>query len=447
MSGYEILGTCEEVAGATVYGQTIMDTDYILVKQTPKLVGSVAVSGAKNSVLKLMAAAILIPGITRLSNVPDIADVRLMQQVLEALGVQVEWLASDTMQIDATTLTSHKAPYELVAHMRASTAVLGPLTARLRRARVALPGGCAIGSRKVDMHISGLEALGADCRIEHGYIEVEAPENGLRATDITLEFPSVGATENLILAAVGAQGTTVVSNAAREPEISDLVDFLCTAGVPIEGRGTTKLQITGIPSSELKSGFEHKVVGDRIEAGTFLVAAALVGGSVKVTGFDPEHLAVVLKKLRESGAVTHISEDGVELERSSPLKAVSIQTLPFPGFPTDMQAQFMTLMSVAEGSSVITENVFENRFMFADELARMGADIRIEGHHALVNGVEQLSGAPTVAPDLRGGAALVLAGLVADGETRVTGLHHIDRGYENFCEKLRSLGAHIERCS
>jgi len=424
-----------------------MNEDYILVKQTSKLAGSVQVSGAKNSVLKLMAAAILIPGTTTLTNVPDIADVRLMQQVLEALGVQVDWLAADTVQIDATTLSSHKAPYELVAHMRASTAVLGPLTARLGRASVALPGGCAIGSRKVDMHISGLEALGASCQIEHGYIEVEAPQDGLLAADATLEFPSVGATENLILAAVGAQGTTTVSNVAREPEISDLVDFLISAGVPIEGRGTTKLCITGVPTAKLKSGFTHQVVGDRIEAGTFLVAAALVGGSVTVTGFDPDHLSVVLKKLRETGAVTHILEDGVRIERKHPIKAVSIQTLPFPGFPTDMQAQFMTLMAIAEGSSVITENVFENRFMFADEIARMGADIRIEGHHALVNGITRLSGAPTVAPDLRGGAALVLAGLVAGGETRITGLHHIDRGYENFCEKLRSLGARVERCS
>ncbi|MCL2437929.1 MAG: UDP-N-acetylglucosamine 1-carboxyvinyltransferase [Coriobacteriia bacterium] len=424
-----------------------MENEYILVKQTPKLQGSVKVSGAKNSVLKLMAAAILIPGETRISNVPDIADVRLMQQVLESLGIKVGWPASDVVSIDATELNSHRAPYELVAHMRASTAVLGPLAARLGRASVALPGGCAIGSRKIDMHISGLEALGAHCHIEHGYIEVEVPEAGLKATEVTLDFPSVGATENLVLAAVGAQGKTTISNAAREPEISDLVDFLIAAGVSIEGRGTTKLVVEGILSANLKTGFEHKVVGDRIEAGTFLVAGALVGGPVTVTGFDPEHLTIVLKKLRETGADIAILDDGVCIERTGPIKAISIQTLPFPGFPTDMQAQFMTLMSVAQGSSIITENVFENRFMFADEIARMGADIRIEGHHALVNGVQELSGAPTVSPDLRGGAALVLAGLVAEGETRVSSLHHIDRGYEQFSEKLQSLGARIERFS
>ena len=424
-----------------------MNNDYILVKQTPKLEGVVTVSGAKNSVLKLMAASIMVPGKTCLSNVPDIADVRLMQQVLESLGAEVSWPAADTVCIDATSLDSHRAPYELVAHMRASTAVLGPLAARLGRASVALPGGCAIGSRKIDMHISGLEALGANCNIEHGYIEVTAPEGGLIATDVTLDFPSVGATENLIMAAVGAIGTTTIGNAAREPEISDLVDFLRDAGVPIEGRGTTKLQIEGTPTSQLKTDITHTVVGDRIEAGTFLVAGALVGGPVTVKGFSPDHLGVVLKKLRETGAETTLLKDGVTVQRTSPIKAVSIQTLPFPGFPTDMQAQFMALMSIANGSSVITENVFENRFMFADELARMGADIRIEGHHALVNGVAELSGAPTVSPDLRGGAALVLAGLVADGETRVSGIHHIDRGYENFCEKLSALGARIERYS
>jgi UDP-N-acetylglucosamine 1-carboxyvinyltransferase len=297
------------------------------------------------------------------------------------------------------------------------------------------------------MHIAGLEALGARCHIEHGYIEVEAPEDGLLATEVTLDFPSVGATENLILAAVGAQGKTVISNAAREPEITDLVDFLVSAGVTIEGRGTTKLVVEGMPISNIKTGFKHKVLGDRIEAGTFLVAAALVGGSVTVTGFNPEHLGIVLKKLREAGAKTTVLEDGVRVDHQGSIKAVSIQTLPYPGFPTDMQAQFMALMSVAQGSSVITENIFENRFMFADEIARMGADIRIEGHHALVNGVSELSGAPTVSPDLRGGAALVLAGLIAEGETRVSGLHHIDRGYENFCEKFRALGADLERFS
>ena len=422
-------------------------TDYFLVKQTPQLSGTVKVAGAKNSVLKLMAASILIPGVTVLSNVPDIADVRLMQQVLEALGVTVSWPAPDIVQMDATELTSHKAPYELVAHMRASTAVLGPLAARMGAASVALPGGCAIGSRKVDMHISGLEALGATCDIEHGYIEVKTDDRGLRAAEVTLEFPSVGATENLIMAAVGAHGETTIVNAAREPEITDLIEFLESAGVTIQGKGTTELVVHGAATSELSTRVEHGVVGDRIEAGTFLVAAALVGGPVTVRGFNPEHLSVVLTKLEQAGAEVTTTPEGATVRREQSIKAVSVQTLPYPGFPTDMQAQFMTLMSVADGASVITENVFENRFMFADEIARMGADIRIEGHHALVQGVRTLSGAPVVSPDLRGGAALVLAGLIADGETRVSGLHHIDRGYQDFCTKLKSLGAQIERYS
>ena len=421
------------------------NNDYIVVKRSARLSGTVTVAGAKNSVLKLMAASLLIPGVTRLTNVPDIADVRLMQQVLETLGVRVNWPTPTSVEIDATTLTSHRAPYELVAHMRASTAVLGPLTARCGAASVALPGGCAIGSRKVDMHIAGLEALGAVCKIEHGYIEVRAPQEGLQATHRTLEFPSVGATENLIMAAVGAQGDTTISNAAREPEITDLVDFLIASGVPIEGRGTETLVVTGTPTEKMRTGVVHSVVGDRIEAGTFLVAGALVGGPLTVKGFDPEHLGIVLAKLEASGAHVTRGDCWVSVERAEAIHAVSVQTLPYPGFPTDMQAQFMALMSISDGAAVITENVFENRFMFADEIARMGADIRIEGHHALVKGVPRLSGAPVVAPDLRGGAALVLAGLVAEGETRVAGLHHLDRGYEHFCEKLKSLGAHIKR--
>ncbi|MCL2680848.1 MAG: UDP-N-acetylglucosamine 1-carboxyvinyltransferase, partial [Coriobacteriia bacterium] len=408
---------------------TALDTDYMLVKQTARLSGSVTVAGAKNSVLKLMAASILIPGITVLRNVPDIADVRLMQQVLETLGVRVSWPAADSIQMDATTLTAHTAPYELVAHMRASTAVLGPLAARLGKASVALPGGCAIGSRKVDMHIAGLRSLGAQCSIEHGYIQVRTPSEGLQATTVVLDFPSVGATENLIMAAVGARGETHIANAAREPEITDLVEFLTTAGVKISGKGTTELSVCGLATADLAPRVEHTVVGDRIEAGTFLVAGALVGGStVTVKGFNPEHLSVVLKKLEESGAEVVLHTCGVTISRSTPIRAVSVQTLPYPGFPTDMQAQFMTLMALADGASVITENVFENRFMFADEIARMGADVRIESHHALVKGVAALSGAPVVCPDLRGGAALVLAGLVARGETRVVGLQHIDRG-------------------
>lgn len=413
----------------------------IIVRQSPPLTGEVTVEGAKNSALKLMAASLLIKGVTRLTNVPDISDVRVMSEALEALGVGVAW-DGHVLTLDATTLASHRAPYEVVAKMRASTAVLGPLTARLGKASVALPGGCNIGSRKIDMHIAGLESLGAKCAIEHGYIEVTVPSGHLQGCELVLDFPSVGATENMIMAAVLAQGTTTITNAAREPEISDLVDFLVAAGARIEGRGSSTIVIEGVSSL---NPVEHRVVGDRIEAGTFIVAACMTGGPLTVRGFNPEHLDIVLKKLEQSGASITRLPDGVIADRTGVVKSVDVQTLPYPGFPTDMQAQFMAYMTLGDGSSLITENVFENRFMFADEIGRMGADIRIEGHHAAVKGNTNLSGAPVVSTDLRGGAALVLAGLVADGETVVSDCYHIDRGYERFVEKLRSVGANVER--
>jgi UDP-N-acetylglucosamine 1-carboxyvinyltransferase len=416
--------------------------EYLQVKSNGRLTGEIPVSGAKNSALKLMAASLLVKGITHLTNVPDIADVHIMAEVLRSLGVVVSSPRPHELALDATTLTSYRAPYELVAKMRASTAVLGPLTARAGQASVAMPGGCALGARKVDMHIAGLEALGAVCDIEHGYINVTAPPSGLQGTDVALEFPSVGATENLIMAAVRAQGTTFISNAAREPEISDLVDFLNEAGAAIEGRGTAELTITGV---DALAEITHTVVGDRVEAGTFIIAGALAGGPLTVRGFDPEHLDIVLRKLESAGLTITRLADGVTVDRLGPIRSVDIQTLPYPGFPTDIQAQFMALMALGDGSSVISENVFENRFMFADEIARMGADIRIEGHHALVKGVARLSGAPVESPDLRGGAALVLAGLVAEGTTTVYGVSHIDRGYEDYCGKLKRVGAQIER--
>ena len=415
---------------------------FITVEQSPALAGRITASGAKNSVLKLMAASLLIEGKTVLQNVPHIADVAVMRQVLQALGAWVEWTAPHELTLDTRELTSQTAPYELVAQMRASTAVLGPLAGRCGQARVALPGGCNIGSRKIDMHIAGLQALGAEVNIRHGYIEVQVPTGGLRAAEVLLEFPSVGATENLIMAAARAQGTTVVKNVAREPEIADLIVFLQEAGVSIEGAGTTELAITG--TTDLHE-VTHRVIGDRIEAGTFLVAAAMTDGDVEVTGVNPAHLDIALHKLAAMGARVERQESGVRVQGSGALKAVDIQTLPYPGFPTDLQAQFMAADAVATGSALITENVFENRFMFADELARMGADISIEGHYALVKGGAQLSGAPVVSPDLRGGAALVLAGLVAEGTTTVHDIYHIDRGYEDFCDKLASLGARIER--
>ena len=416
--------------------------ELIKVQGNGPLTGTVTVEGAKNSALKLMAAAIMVPGVTTLTNVPDIADVAVMSEALAALGLTVRRTDTHTYEIDATVVSSHEAPYDVVARMRASTAVLGPLVARHGDARVALPGGCNIGSRKIDMHIDGLRALGADIAIEHGYVQATVTGGRLHGAEVSLDFPSVGATENLIMAASLAQGTTVISNAAREPEISDLVDFLTACGAKISGRGESRLVIDGVDSLRPCS---HRVVGDRIEAGTFIVAAAMTGGPLTVAGFDPDHLGIVLDKLVAAGVAIERHANGVTVDRVGPIHGVDIQTLPYPGFPTDMQAQYMALMTIADGSAIITENVFENRFMFADEIGRMGADIRIEGHHALVKGNTHLSGAPVVATDLRGGAALVLAGLVADGETVVSDIYHIDRGYERFCDKLSAIGARVER--
>lgn len=413
----------------------------IIVRGGRRLHGEVRVEGAKNSALKLMAAALMAPGATRLSNVPDIADVDVMCEVLSHLGAKVE-RTDHALVIDATELTGFDAPYELVAQMRASIAVLGPLLARMGEARVAMPGGCNIGSRNIDMHIAGLEELGVEMTSGHGYIHAKAPEGGMRPAHVTLEFPSVGATENLLMASVVAHGTTVIDNAAREPEIVDLAEFLNAMGAQVSGAGTPSITVEGV--SALHAA-DHRVVGDRIEAGTFLVAGALTGGPVTVRGFEPEHLELALAKLAEAGATIERLTDGVTISREGLVTPIDVQTLPHPGFPTDLQAQWMALMALAEGGSIVTENVFENRFMFAGEIARMGADVRIEHHHALVRGVAQLSGAPVRASDLRAGAALVLAGLVAEGETVVTDIYHIDRGYERFCEKLASLGADIER--
>ena len=412
----------------------------IVVTGGRRLTGEVRVEGAKNSALKLIAAALLAPGVSTLHNVPSISDVETMCEVVQGLGARCT-RSGHTVSVDATSLVSFEAPYELVARMRASIAVLGPLVGRLGEAQVAMPGGCNIGSRKIDMHIRGLEELGVEITLGHGFIHAKAPPEGLTGAHVMLDFPSVGATENLLMAAVSAKGTTVIENAAREPEIADLAAFLNAMGARVVSSGST-LEIEGV------GGFrpaEHSVIGDRIEAGTFLVAGAMTGGPVTVTGFAPSDLEMVLVKLEQSGSTVESGEDRVRVFRDGPILPADVQTLPHPGFPTDMQAQFMALLSLAEGSSMITENVFENRFMFADELSRMGANIRIEHHYALVQGVEQLSGAPVISPDLRGGAALVLAGLVAEGETVVHDVDHIDRGYEGFVEKLTSLGADVRR--
>lgn len=418
--------------------------DVIVVNGGNHISGTVQIGGAKNSVLKLMAASVMASGQTVLTNVPHISDVEIMGEVLSVIGAKVDHgYGGDkhAVAIDTTNLTSFETPYALVAKMRASISILGPLITRFGRARVAMPGGCQIGSRKLDMHISSLEALGVEFDMDHGFIEASTP-NGLKGADVILDFPSVGATENLSMAAVCAQGTTCIHNAACEPEIVDLCDFLNFMGARIEGAGTPHITITGVDSLHAT---QHCTVGDRIEAGTFLVAGALSGGPLTVEGVDPAHLAMALKKLQQMGCDVVSSGDSITVERSGDLLPVDIQTLPHPGFPTDLQAQFMVLAALASGDSVITENVFENRFMFAAELSRMGADIRIDGHHALISGVGGLSGAPVNSTDLRGGAALVLAGLVADGRTIVDSITHIDRGYEDYEGKLRALGADVQR--
>ena len=392
-----------------------------------------------------MAATLLAPGKTTLTNVPNISDVHVMGKVLKRMGATIEVADEHTLVIDTSQVDSWEAPYELVAKMRASTAVMGPLLGRFGKAKIAMPGGCNLGARKIDMHILGLEALGVSFDTDHGYIYADASD-GLVGTSVTLEFASVGATENLIMAAVRAQGETVIDNAAREPEIVDLANILNEMGARITGAGTPVVTIQGV--SELHP-VEHRVVGDRIEAGTFLVAGALMAGEagVEVTGFNPVHLGMVLRKMEQMGIRTERVDGGLRVFRAERIEPVDIQTLPFPGFPTDMQAQVMVLSALADGGSIITENIFENRFMFASELSRMGANIRIEDHHAIIRGVEGFSGAQVVSPDLRGGAALVLAGLIAEGVTEVSAIHHINRGYERFVEKLTALGAVVECAS
>lgn len=415
--------------------------DVIRVEGGLPISGEVTVEGAKNSALKLMAATIMAPGVTTLDNVPNISDVHVMGKVLKRLGATIDVLDTHTLRIDTSTVDKWETPYELVAKMRASTAVMGPLLARFGRAVVAMPGGCNIGARKIDLHILGLEALGVEFEIKHGNIHATAPR-GIIGNNVTLEFASVGATENLIMASVHAKGTTVIDNAAREPEIVDLANMLNEMGAKIRGAGTPLVEIEGV--GELHP-VEHVVVGDRIEAGTFIAAAAIAGGPVRVRGFNPQHLGLVLKKYEAMGVHIERKDDGVVASREGRLRSVDIQTLPYPGFPTDMQAQTMAMLSLADGQCIVTENVFENRFMFAGEIARMGADIRIEGHHAIVRGVERLSGAQVKSPELRGGASLVLAGLVAEGETTVSNIYHIERGYEGFVSKLSALGAHAWR--
>lgn len=419
-----------------------MTSEIIVVNGNGTLEGEVFVSGAKNSALKLMAASLLGQGASIIRNVPRISDISIMSEVLTRLGASVK-RDGDALVINTAEVSEFETPYDLVSKMRASISVLGPLVGRFGQARVAMPGGCQIGARKIDMHLVGLESLGVVFNVEHGVLVAKTP-NGLHGANVMLEFPSVGATENLLMAAVVAQGTTVIENAAREPEIVDLANMLNAMGARVSGAGSSIIEVEGVALSDLHP-CEHSTVGDRIEAGTFLVGGALTGGPVTVRGIDPSFLRMAIVKLRAMGCTVETGEDWVTVSRTGDLFATDIQTLPHPGFPTDLQAQFMLLAARAKGTSIITENVFENRFMFAAELTRMGADITIEDHHAIVRGVDRLQGAPVSSTDLRAGAALVLAGIDAEGETSVHKIEHIDRGYEDYTAKLSSLGASVAR--
>lgn len=419
-----------------------MAEEIIVARESAHVSGTVQVSGAKNSALKLIAAAILGQGASTIRNVPHITDIDIMIEVLESLGAHVE-REGDVVVVDTTDVDKYVTPYELVSKMRASISVLGPLIGRFGRARVAMPGGCKIGARKIDMHLRVLEDLGVEFSNDHGYLNASSP-HGLKAADVFLEFPSVGATENMMMASVTVPGTTIIDNAAREPEIVDLANMLNEMGAHIEGAGSPTITITGISLDEMHP-CDHTTVGDRIEAGTFLTAGALLGGPVTVEGIDPSFLRMAILKLQEMDCDVTTTETSITVARTNPLRAADIQTLPHPGFPTDLQAQFLLLNALAEGNSVISENIFENRFMFASELIRMGADVTIDAHHALIQGVDQLQGAPVSSPDLRGGAALVIAGLAAEGETEIHDIYHIDRGYEDYVGKLQSLGADVER--
>jgi UDP-N-acetylglucosamine 1-carboxyvinyltransferase len=413
--------------------------DRMLVTGGRRLQGAVGVGGAKNSALKLMAAALLAEGRTVLRRVPDIADCRTMAEVLERLGVGVA-REGDTIWIDARNAPDIETPYELVRRMRASILVLGPLLARRGRARVAMPGGCNIGRRRIDLHMRGLERMGAEFSFDHGYLDAVAAQ--LRGAMISLDFPSVGATENLLMAAVAARGTTVIENAAREPEIQDLATFLVAMGARIDGVGTPTIEVEGV---EGFTPVEHHVIPDRIEAGTFALAVCVTGGEILLEGARPDHLDLPLSKLEEAGARIATEEAGLRVAMPERARAVDLVTLPYPGFPTDLQPPLMALMTTAEGTSIITENVFESRFMFVDELNRMGADIRTEGHHAVVRGVARLEAAPVRALDLRAGAALILAALGAEGTTEIADVNHVDRGYEDLDAKLNALGAEVSR--
>jgi UDP-N-acetylglucosamine 1-carboxyvinyltransferase len=413
--------------------------DDIVIEGGKPLTGEVTISGAKNAALPILAATILTGGRFTFHNVPKLKDIESIQQLLVSMGADFV-RDGHIVHVDTSNLKDYEAPYEQVRKMRASILVLGPLLARMKRARVSLPGGCAIGARPIDLHLNGLSILGADIKLEHGYVEAAAKR--LKGGEIYLDLPTVTGTENLMMAAVLAKGVTVLRNAAREPEIKALADVLTAMGARIEGAGTPVITVTGV--KKLKP-VTAAIIPDRIEAGTFMVAAALTKGDILIKKCDPSHLEAIIHKIEKAGAAVEILENAVRVKGGDTIHSVDVKTMPYPGFATDMQAQFMVLMSVADGFSVISENIFENRFIHVSELKRMGADITISGNHAMIKGLPFLSGAPVMATDLRASASLILAGLVAKGITRVSRVYHLDRGYESLEKKFKKLGAAIRR--
>ncbi len=414
--------------------------DVYEIEGGPQLHGEVRCSGAKNSVLKLLTASILASGTHELRRVPRIIEVDWISDILNHLGGRVSWTGEGVLSVEVPETVGEEVPYELGSRMRTSVAMLGPMLARRGRARVALPGGCNLGPRGIDVHVRGLEQLGADIHVSHGFLEGSAQR--LRGTTVDLEWPSHTATENLMMAAVLAEGRTTINNAAREPEITDLATFLQGMGAKITGAGTARIEIEGVHELHPSS---LDVMPDRLEAGTFLFAAAATGGDVVVANMVPKHLEIVLEKLRQAGMELEVGEDRVRIRSDGLPQPVDISTLPFPGFPTDLQPLAVALLCRAPRLSIVTENIFDSRFIFVDELARMGADIRVDGQYAVIRGVKELTGAPVRASDLRAGAALVVAGLVAEGKTVLEDIHHVDRGYERLEEKLQTLGAGIRR--
>lgn len=416
--------------------------DKLIVVGGKPLMGTVPISGAKNSALAILAGSLLSTEECVITNVPNLLDIQVICEVLASLGVRIMSTPDGVVRVDASTLREHTTPYDLVTRMRASFFVLGPILARLGRARIPLPGGCAIGSRPVDLHLKGLRAMGTQVTIGHGY--VEAYTEKLVGANVYLDYPSVGATETIMMAATLAEGRTVIENCAQEPEIIDLAEFLIKMGANIQGAGTETIVVEGV---EKLTACNHSVIPDRIEAGTFMIAAALTKGQLKLEHVRVDHLQAVISKLQECGVEITVEGDSIFVSAPNMLKPVDVRTLPYPGFPTDLQAPMMTLLSSIQGTSVMSETVFENRFLHVDELLRMGANIKAEGNCAVIQGVPSLTGAQVKATDLRAGAAMVLAGLIGNGETEISDIYHIDRGYERLEEKFTNIGANIRRTS